>query len=552
MEHTVLVLTGGFLTAGETSLARAVRKQVLQWRHSRAAWLDLQVKLVAAEPVLAVRRQARRNRDPHVRRFFSQAPAAPTPELTEALLATLLHREGMPYRLATFDDILAQDPAALKALEECTCVFLSATMLRDMGELEPILELVRRPHNRIVVGGALAGALPKDWPGHPDIAVLAIGYGESLVPALVSWIRSDFAQWTVPDGGRQRVAGPTQVLHGALPEGTSLDDLPVADWGLSEHDRGRDYDLVHYESVRGCPYRCSFCNYPFRFDDTRFRMRSAQRMAADWKHYVDTLGVRTINCLDSLFTMPKRRLTEFCQQLIADGTRVQWVCYARADDLADEDTVKLMVEAGARLVHIGVESGDAGQLERMNKRTSPEANEQALANCRRHGLTTLASVIVGYPGETPETLESTFQLLKRSPPDFHFLAIFNTRIQAVPVLQPESMARFGLWVDRTGQTGAPYWAHTTMECSEAAQAACRLERRLMQERVSLSAAAFYGGILGFEPSQREALLDLQQRAAQGNRIMRVAFDAIHAWSRNRLVRDMRRRRLAAPIAEGAA
>ena len=537
MSERVLLLTGGFLTTGETSVWRAVRKQVLQWRASRSAWLDLQVKLVAAEPVLAVRRERQRCRDPRVERFFSRSDAADTPELTEALLATLLHAEGMPYTLATFDELLSGSAQVQQALAECTCVFLSATMLRDMGELGPILERVQRPHNRVVVGGALAGALPADWPGDARIDVLAVGYGESLVPALVAWMRTGYGKMPVPEGGRLRVAGPTTVLHGALPAGTSLDNLPVADWALSQRDHGRSYSTIHYESVRGCPYRCAFCNYPYLFDDTRFRMRSAQRMATDWKAYVDTLGVRTINCLDSLFTMPKRRLTEFCERLLADGTKVEWICYARADDLADETTVQLMRQAGARLVHVGLESGDQGQLDRMNKRCSPEANRQALANCRRHGLTTLASVIVGYPGETQATLDATFGMLQESPPDFHFLAIFNTRIQAVPVLRPESKARFGLWVDANTQTSAPYWRHDTMSCVEAARHANRLERRLMAERVSLSAAAFYAGILGFEPGQRDALLDLQQRAAL-RRGIRTSFDLLHKWSSRRLARDM--------------
>jgi hypothetical protein len=66
----VLVLTGGVLTAAEGSVAMAVRKQLLQWRASRSAWLDLQVKLVGAEPIVAVRADRRR-----LRRDMAPQPA---------------------------------------------------------------------------------------------------------------------------------------------------------------------------------------------------------------------------------------------------------------------------------------------------------------------------------------------------------------------------------------------------------------------------------------------------------------------------------------------
>src|SRR5262249_30717698 len=151
------------------------------------------------------------------------------------------------------------------------------------------------------------------------------------------------------------------------PDSKDLDWLPTPDWAFAEQYHGRKFELVHYESVRGCPYRCAFCNYPFLFDDTIFRTKSARKIASDWLGYA-AKGAKIVNCLDSLFTIPTQRLVELCNILISEGTPINWICYARAGDLARPGIAKLMKQAGCRLVHVGYESGSQTILENMNKR----------------------------------------------------------------------------------------------------------------------------------------------------------------------------------------
>lgn len=536
MDPRVLVLTGGLLHAGERSLARALRKQAAQWRASDGAWLDAKVKLTGTEPVLLARRSPALRAE--VERLERAADGTDAPELTEALLATLLAREGLDYDLATYDDLFTRPRHVERLLGSAACVFMSATMLRDLGELEPLVARVRRPGVRVVVGGALAGAVADAWRGMDGVDVLAVGDGERLVPALARWMREGHGAPQAPEGGRVERRGEGWLLRAGTSPGVSLDAYPSADWVRSARDHGRRYRLVHHESVRGCPYRCAFCNYPFLFDDARFRWRSAKRVVDDWEGYVRDLGVEYVNCLDSLFTVPSRRLVEVCEEILSRGLRVKWICYARADDLADDATVALMRKAGATLVHVGVESGDQGQLDRMNKRVRAEANRAALANCRRHGVTTLASLVIGYPGETDTTLEATFQAFREAPPDFHFLAVFNTRIEGVPVLAPESRARFGLVAPRNARTTAPYWRHATMDCREACDRARALEERLAVGRVSLNAATFYRGILAYEPGDRARLLDLQRDSWLRAAPSRWTFDRLHAFVDRRLRRDV--------------
>ncbi|HEY2518121.1 MAG TPA: radical SAM protein [Polyangiaceae bacterium] len=533
------------LSAREPSVLKAVEKQVQSFRASSGAWLDIQLKILAAESLLAsgLRRKSKAfARAPYrgaVERFFAPSAGTDPPELTEVVLATLLEAEGIAYEATTYAALHADAALRERLLGSCDCVFASTTLLRDLSELAPMVALLKRPHNHVVAGGALGGILHHTWSHVPGLEVLAVGYGELLVASLAAWMRSGYREIVPPPGGRLTRVAETSILYSGVPATKDLDFLPTPDWSLAERLHGRSFSMVHYESVRGCPYRCSFCNYPFLFDDTKFRYRSAARIAADWKMLADR-GVRFVSCLDSLFTMPKRRLVELCERLIKDGTKIRWICYARADDLEDLETCRLMKAAGCHQVQIGVESGNQAQLDNMNKRTTVRANQTALRNCRAVGITSLATVIVGFPGETRATLDDSFACLQDSPPDVYYLAPFNTRVEYVPILQPDSRARFGIVTQTDGRSSAPYWKHASMSCTEIGAHARRIHRRMADERVALEGTLFYAGLLGFDARDREALLDFQRDVWTGMPLLRLTMDRLGAWAQKKLEADVER------------
>jgi len=493
MQAKVLIVTGGFLTLKESSIFVAVQKQLSQLRASEHSWLETKIKLTTAFPVLF---EANENFD--------------TPELTEVVLCGILHDHGTPYEIATYDDLFSGRNDFDQKLNTCAVVFASTTFLRDLSELDPILDRLKHTDNRIVLGGAMAGSMTNTWQGHKLVDLIAIGYGEYLIPQICHWIKSGYTQLKAPPTGRLEERDHSTFIFSGVPPTLSLDHLPRPDWSLSQKDHSCTYKMVHYESVRGCPYRCSFCNYPFLFDDTKFRTKSAKKMAQDWLYYKNAIGMEFITCLDSLFTMPRKRLIEFCQQLIELEVKVKWICYARADDLCDEATVSLMKEAGAHQVQIGIESGEQLQLDNMNKRTRVESNALAIDNCRKAGLTTVVTLIVGFPGETQKSI----------------------------VLNQNNRQRFGLVTMQNERTVSPYWAHNTMDCLEATTHQWQLSEKLIANRVSLDAAIFYKGILRYDPKLRDDMLSYQSQCVNQHDRLYSAINVVRRWCDKRLARDL--------------
>jgi len=540
----VLVITGGLLTEKDTSLWQALKKQRLQSRYASGDWLESKIKLLAAEPIIASKLEQRIGRAfTHLshdlkKRIFDAPQLSAIPELTEVALITSLAQEGMGYETTTIHELFSDPAGTRRRLDLCECVFVSSTLLRDLSELLPLLKHIKRPHNHIVVGGALVGLIHHNWPDIEEVDMLAIGYGEMLIPSLVKWINSGYKTLTPPDKGRVVKRGSTVLLFSGVPQDRSLDFLPRPEWERIKLADNCTPKLIYYESMRGCPYRCGFCNYPYLFDDTRFRYKSAEKMADEWEYYANELGVKYISCLDSLFTIPKQRLVRFCQLLVERNINIKWICYARSDDLLDEKMLLLMKLAGLHQVQIGIESGSQTQLDNMNKACSVEANAAALKNCRKHGVTTVASLIVGYPGETRQSLDETIHFLKTSPPDFYYLAAFSTRAKSVPVLTAENRQRFGLNVAQESYTTAPYWYHASMDCITAANHIRELNHRLMKERISLNAMLFYQGLIHFRSKDREALLALQQSIAHKHPVNRAIFSLLHRIVDKKLSADM--------------
>ena len=541
---TVLVITGGLLNEKESSLWRALRKQATQWRASESAWLDLKSKAIIGESIVQAgwhRLVAGRRLAAEAREYLSRIENLNVPELTEVVLTTLLRAEGTAYEIATVDDVFRNDRSIRAKLAVSSLVFLSTTLLRDLGEVEPVLQRITRAHNRIVLGGALASILAEKGDGIPGVDILAVGYGEILVPILVAYLRSGFRTLTAPPPASIERRRHSVVLRSGVPATRSLDALTTPDGLGAARDHGCRFPLVHYESVRGCPYRCNFCNYPYLFDDEKFRYKSARKIADDWERYRDGLGVEFISCLDSLFTLPRRRLAALCDELVRRKIGVKWICYARASDLADRDVVVMMRDAGAHQVQIGIESGDPQILFNMNKQCNVEENAMALDNCRSLGLTSVVSLVVGFPGETETSLATTYHFLRNHPPDFYFLAIFSTRVAGVPVLNDANRERFGLHVDSNPRTVAPYWHHSSMSAADVGRHVRRLNRKLIENRVALNAATFYSGLLRYSASQRNALLDFQRASVNDHQLLARGFDLLHGWIDRRLAEDMARR-----------
>jgi anaerobic magnesium-protoporphyrin IX monomethyl ester cyclase len=213
-------------------------------------------------------------------------------------------------------------------------------------------------------------------------------------------------------------------LYGHQPDDGSLFETPVQS-SAEEHLNGlplpdrTDYDHHRYqafwmerEGIRpatimttyGCPHNCDFCSRPVF---GRLFRRRAMTNIREEIYNVKELGYDSLWIADDCFTLDPDHLRAFCRQLVQKNMEMRWSCLSRVDTISGED-VELMRQAGCRKVYLGLESGDDSVLKMMNKKVTVETADRIVRLFFKSGIQTAGFFMVGYPGETYETIEKTF------------------------------------------------------------------------------------------------------------------------------------------------
>ncbi len=156
---------------------------------------------------------------------------------------------------------------------------------------------------------------------------------------------------------------------------------------------------------RGCPFKCAFCsNIP-----GAFRARSPENVMAE---IVDlhASGITSFDIADANFTHDPGRAMRIFDLIIREKIAISFRFKSRTTGISRELAAKAR-RAGAYLVSMGMESGSQEILGRMNKKTRIEANIEACGTVMKAGLKLNTGWIVGFPGETRETIRETVRLI---------------------------------------------------------------------------------------------------------------------------------------------
>jgi len=195
----------------------------------------------------------------------------------------------------------------------------------------------------------------------------------------------------------------------------NIDELPFVSSVYKKHldpkkyfFSAAQYPMIMIISGRGCPFRCFFCVYPQTFHGRRYRLRSAENVVDEFEHIIENFPeVKEVGIEDDTFTANIKRAREICQLLINRRLhrKIKWWANVRVN--LDLDTMKLMKEAGCRLVIAGFESGVQKILDNMRKGITVEQSFEFAKNAKKAGLLVHGCFMVGNPGETWRTMQET-------------------------------------------------------------------------------------------------------------------------------------------------
>jgi len=309
------------------------------------------------------------------------------------------------------DDIESRIRDFHPGLVGISCMFTGFD--RDCTRLASIVKRVNRDIP-VVVGGAHASALPETLIEEPNIDLVVRSEGEAVFLALLDCLERDGA---VPDGlpgtATQNRANPLAEL---IPD---LDALPFPARDLLPMDIYLEdqREIMPYAkrrpigfmiSSRGCPFNCIFCSTTKIW--RRWRPRSPKNIVDEIEVLVNDYGCREIAFLDDSFLADKRRVLSFCNELKRRNIDISWnVPTGLTVWTVTEGILRAMVETGFYRACFPIESGDPELLKYIRKPVDLDRVVETIGMCHRLGLWTYGNFIIGFPEQTPESIEMTIR-----------------------------------------------------------------------------------------------------------------------------------------------
>lgn len=344
----------------------------------------------------------------------------PMPNLSAYTLMHILSEKNFDYDYFDLEYVWSGKKEPNKF--EYDVILLSTTFICDFYTLSNAIEWItlRYPNVTLILGGQFSNIKYSEIiERFLSVNYIIRGDGEVALPKLLRALYSKHGLETVPNLIARR-SGST-ICKNIDVSYIDLDefDSPSFNWRNP---------IAPYESMRGCPFKCKFCSFPAA--SPKWRYKSAEKIMSDWLLYKDK-GVRLIKAMDSTFTVPNDRFKKLLKNL--PGIELNWEAFTRANIINDESVVESLEKAHCKSLSIGFESMSDRSLTYMNKLVTAKQNYRAYELLSKSSIDYRISFMIGYPGETVENYEETYQFLVNQYRGRFMLSIFSFTDETMPV-----------------------------------------------------------------------------------------------------------------------
>lgn len=300
-------------------------------------------------------------------------------------------------------DLSVDSEKMLLQESENTSIFCFSTFTATYSSTVKIVKKIKRHLNGrgiYIAGGHHVSALPDQ--GLKDFDYIITGEGEIVMAELIAKLLS------------------RETVNKRIWEGNIITDLDQID--------DINYDLVDLEKYsrivngkksisiltsRGCPYKCEFCNSTLSKSGRTVRFKSAEKVVNEILALNEKYQINAFRIQDDIFSLNKERLIKIADML--EGYNFDFRCFARIDNMSD-DILYQFKRMGVKHISFGIESGSQRILDAMNKGLRVENIKANLKKVIEEGFIARIYLIVGYPGETYQTIQETIELVKECRP----------------------------------------------------------------------------------------------------------------------------------------
>ncbi|MGE4554013.1 MAG: radical SAM protein [Desulfovibrionaceae bacterium] len=392
-----------------------------------------------------------------------------------ASLASALRASGFTVELHDLHDYDWPQVEALLAESRPDLVGVSCFTL-SRGNALRLAALSKRllPEVPVVMGGPHATFFPEQVLAPGDVDVVVLGEGEITIVELAGRLDQGMSldqslglgRSLGRDLGLYDIQGIAFLRNGRLHRTparesvTDLDMFPFPAYDAFNLDQYKSPEIpaqylslpgTHVLTSRGCPFHCEFCSV-HTFFHGKWAFRSPGNVADELERLMAERGVRHVYFSDDLFTLNPQRTIGICKEILDRKLDFVWMAETRVD-CVDEEMLAWMRRAGCYRVYYGVESGSPRILKSINKGFTPDQVRRAFRMSHEAGLEPCCFLMVGNPGETPETIDETIALIREIKPATNPIIGITTILPGTK--QYELSKRQGLISDEYWRSDAP-------------------------------------------------------------------------------------------------
>jgi len=377
-----------------------------------------------------------------------------------AYLGTYLDRRGLTFDYVNSFREHKEELAKKLANRNIRTIAVVTTLYVSVFPILEIMEFIKK-HNRtaaVIVGGPFvasqfhamsASALEYLFESIGADIYVNSPQGEAALVEIIHALKNGLP--LDPVNNIYYKSGNGFVSTAVLPENNDLSENMV-NWDLFAQRVGR---FVALRTSISCPFSCAFCGFPERAG--AYRTAGVEHVVRELDRLAEIKSLKSVDVIDDTFNVPPKRFKELLKAMVKNKYPYKWHSHFRCQ-FADRETVELMKAAGCEGVFLGIESGSDRMLKNMNKAASVDQYLNGIKLLDEYGILTFGSFIIGFPGETAETVRETVTFIKESGLD-----LFRTQLWYCDTLTPIWKKRDQYKIDGSNFE----WSHATIDSKEA-------------------------------------------------------------------------------------
>jgi radical SAM superfamily enzyme YgiQ (UPF0313 family) len=279
--------------------------------------------------------------------------------------------------------------------------------------VKEIVDIIRQfSAARLVLGGPGFNYYARDWLEFLDLDYGIRGEGEDAFPLFLKRLENGGDIYSIPGCASMNNGNYHSVSRAPVEDldGQALPAYDLLDWqAYAEREV-----IPAIFTKRGCAFSCTHCPYS-KLEGKRFRLKSPQRVIAEARHILKSTNAGKVRFCDNNFNAPRQHAEAICKALIAENAEFQWGTGDLRPVGVTDDFCHLMEDSGCFYVNLAMESASESMLKSMKRGYTVKQVRHSLESLSRSKIPFSASLMLGMPGETPETIAESLHVLDDYP-----------------------------------------------------------------------------------------------------------------------------------------